>query len=123
MKGLRNRFERFCFRNRDRGIPNLMLYIVLGCGLVSILSMLGYDQIFQLLCFDRNAILKGQVWRLVSYIFTMHNSNILTTLILLYCYYTLGRALERTWGTLRFNLFYLVGILLMDICASRILRF
>ncbi len=117
MKGLRSRFERFCFQNRDKGIPNLMLYIVLGCGVVSAMSLLGYSQIYNVLCFDREAILQGQVWRLITYIFTMSSGNIFMTLILLYCYYSLGRALEQSWGSLRFTLYYLTGILLMDIFA------
>ena len=112
---LRTRFERFCMRNRNKGIPNLMLYIVLGCGVVSALQLLGYNELYSLLCFDRNAILQGQVWRLFSYVFTMGSSNILTTLILLYCYYSLGRSVENSWGTAKFNLYYLSGILLMDI--------
>ncbi len=117
MKNLRNRFERFCFQNRHKGIPNLMLYIVLGSGIVSVLSMLGYSQIYSLLCFDRDRILQGQIWRLITYVFTMQSGNILMTLVLLYCYYSLGRALEATWGTFRFNLYYLTGIVLMDAYA------
>lgn len=113
----RKSFERFCFKHRNKGIPNLMLYIVLGSGLVYLLSNLGYDQLYNLLRFDRSAILQGQVWRLFSYVFVLSNDNIFLTLILLYCYYSLGNAMERSWGTLRFNLFYLSGILLMDIYA------
>ena len=94
-----------------------MLYIVFGCGIVSILNMLGYDQIYSLLQFDRSAILQGQVWRLITYVFTMSGGGIFMTLILLYCYYSLGSGLERNWGTLRFNLYYFTGILLMDIYA------
>ena len=57
VKNLRSRFERFCHNNRHKGIPNLTLYIVLGCGLVSITQLMGYSEIFNLLCFDRAAIL------------------------------------------------------------------
>ncbi len=117
MKGLRNRFERFCFRNRDKGIPNLMLYIVLGSGIVSALALLDFPMIYSVLCFDRAKILEGQVWRLFTYVFTMSSSDIFTTLILLYCYYSLSRSLESSWGTFRFNLYYLTGIVLMDIFA------
>lgn len=117
MRNSSNRLNRFLLRNRDKGIPNLILYIVLGCGVVSVLYMLGYDQIYDLLCFDRAAILRGQLWRLFTYVFTMTSGNIFLTLILLYCYYSLGNALERSWGTLRFNLYYLSGIVLMDIFA------
>jgi membrane associated rhomboid family serine protease len=94
-----------------------MLYIVLGCGVVSALSMLGYSQLYQLLCFDKALILQGQVWRLVTYIFTMSGGNVLMTLIVLYCTYSLGRAVEMNWGTFKFNLYYLVGIVLMDVFA------
>lgn len=117
MKNLRRNFERFCYRNRNKGIPNLMLYIVFGCGVVSVLSLLGYSSLYELLRFDKNLILQGQVWRLVTYIFTMSGGNILMTLIVLYCTYSLGRAVEYNWGTLKFNLYYLVGIVLMDVYA------
>ena len=117
MKNLRRNFERFCYRNRNKGIPNLMLYIVLGCGVVSVLSLLGLADLNSLLCFDKTLILQGQVWRLVTYIFTMSGGNILLTLIVLYCTYSLGRAVESNWGTFKFNLYYLVGIVLMDVYA------
>lgn len=117
MKNLRRNFERFCYRNRDKGIPNLMLYIVIGCGVVSILSMLGYDGLYSVLQFDRELILQGQVWRLVTYVFTLYGGNVLTLLIVLYCAFSLGRAVESTWGTFKFNLFYLTGIVLMDVFA------
>lgn len=117
MKNLRHRFDRFCFVHRDKGIPNLMLYVVLGSGLVFLLKNLGYSLIYEMLCFDRSAILQGQVWRLFTYALTMDGGNVLLTLLLLYCYYSLGRAVEQAWGTLRFNLFYFSGILLMDIFA------
>ncbi len=114
MKNLRSRFERFCYQNRHIGIPNLMLYVVIGCGVVTALSLAGFPQIYSLLLFDREAILQGQVWRLFSWVFTASGGNILTTLIMLYCYYILGKTLENTWGSLKFNLYYLSGIVLMD---------
>ena len=117
MKKLRRQFNLFCFRNKDKGIPNLMLYIVLGSGLVYLMTNMGYTQLYSLLCFDRAAILQGQVWRLFTYAFAMQSGNVFLTLLLLYCYYSLGRAVEGVWGTFRFNLFYLSGILMMDIFA------
>ena len=116
MKNLRSKFERFCYRNRTKGIPNLMLYITLGSAIVYILSM--FDQsatLYKALCFDRDLILRGQVWRLFTYAFTYNAGHIIITAIGLFCYYTLGRAMENIWGTLRFNLFYFTGIVLMDI--------
>ena len=116
MKDLRRRFERFCFRNRDKGIPNLMLYISLGSALVYLFTLFTNNYtLYQYLIFDRELILQGQVWRLISYPLVYNAGNIVLTAITLLCYYSLGRAIENIWGTLRFNLFYLSGVILMDI--------
>ncbi len=116
MKKLRNRFERFCFRHRDAGIPNLMLFVSLGAGLVYLLSMFaGNYVLYDWLCFDRSLILQGQIWRLITYPLTYGTSNFLLTAISLLCYYSLGRSMEDQWGTLRFNLYYFTGMILMDI--------
>ena len=59
MKNLRNRFERFCFRNRDKGIPNLMLFIALGTALVCVMNLADEsDTLYYILCFDRAKILR-----------------------------------------------------------------
>ena len=120
MKNLRTRFNRFCLRNRDKGIPNLMLYLTLGSAVVYVMSMMaGNTVLYDYLCFDRNLILQGQVWRLITYPLTygVGNGNLLLVAISLFCYYSLARAIESIWGTFRFNLFYLGGILLMDVYA------
>ncbi len=116
MKNFRKRFELFCYQNRNKGIPNLMLYISLGTAVVFLMSQLaGNLFLYQLLCFDRTLILQGQVWRLITYPLTYYNSSLMLTIISLVCYYSLGRAMEIVWGTLRFNLFYLTGVVMMDI--------
>ncbi len=118
MGKLRNRFERFCFRNRTKGIPNLMLYISIGSAVVYLMSLFGGTNVlYNVLRFDRAAILQGQVWRLFTYVLTYDAGNILLTAISLFCYFSLGRAMENAWGTFKFNLFYLTGILLMDLFA------
>lgn len=114
---LRRNFERFCYKHRDKGIPNLMLYIVLGSAIVMLLSMFnGGGQLYSLLCFDKSSILKGQVWRLFTYVFTQSGSSFLE-LIFLYFFYMLGRHVEQSMGTFRFNLFYFTGVILMDVFA------
>lgn len=116
MKNLRKRFERFCYANRTKGIPNLMLYVTIASALVYVMSMFdGSATLYYALCFDRVKILQGQVWRLFTYAFTYSGGNILLTAIGLICYFSLGRAMENLWGTLRFNLFYFTGIILQDI--------
>ena len=118
MKNIRTQFERFCYRNRTKGIPNLMLYISLGTAVVYFMSQMAQNYVlYSLLCFDRSLILQGQVWRLITYPLTYGagNPNMVLIAISMFCYYSLGRAMENTWGTFRFNLFYLTGVLMMDI--------
>lgn len=113
---MRKKFERFCFKNRNHGIPNLMLYVTLGSALVYIMSMIDNSYtLYNWLYFDRALIMQGQVWRLVSYVLTYDAGNIFFTAVSLFCYYSLGRAMENVWGTLRFNLFYFSGILMQDL--------
>lgn len=116
MKNLRRKFDLFCFKNRDKGIPNLMLYIVLGNAVVYLMSLITNSNfLYQLLYFDRSLILQGQIWRLFTYALTYNGGNLLITAIALLCYYSLGKSIENIWGTLKFNLFYLTGIVMMDI--------
>ena len=119
MKNLSRKFERFCFRHRDKGIPNLMLYIALGSGLVSFMTMInGGGMLYELLAFDKAKILQGQVWRLVSWLLTdTLSANPLINVLFLYFFYRLGRAVELTVGTFKFNLFYAAGVVLMDVFA------
>ncbi len=117
MKNLRKRFERFCFKHRSAGIPNLMLFLSLGSALVYLLGMMANNYtLYYILCFDRNLILQGQVWRLFTYPLTygFGSLNVIFVAIGLLCYYSLGRVLEQLWGTLRFNLFYFSGMVMMD---------
>jgi hypothetical protein len=96
---------------RDFGIPNLMLIIVAAKAIVFLFSFFVQSQIDLrlFLYFDRAAILQGQVWRVLTFIF-MPDSNVLLYLaISLYFYYMVGSNLEREWGTLGFNMFYLIG--------------
>ena len=119
LKNLRRQFDVFCYKNRDKGIPDLMLYICLGSGLVSFAGMMnGGSFLYNLLCFDKAAILRGQVWRLFSWLLTEQlGGTAILSLLLLYFFYRLGKAVEMSIGTFKFNLFYLGGVLLMDLFA------
>lgn len=122
LKNLRARFARFCYRNGNRGVANLMLYIALGNLIVYCFSLVDQTNLlYSYLRFDASAILHGQLWRLFSYIFTylQDTSGIgaFVGMISLLCYYFMGRMLEQHWGVLRFNLYYLTGLVLMDLAA------
>ena len=122
MKNLRKSFERFCLKNRYKGIANLMLYIAIGNLITYVLSVIDPSKVvYSYLCFSRNAILHGQVWRLFSYIFTylidFGGYSVLLGVVSLFCYYSFGKILEQYWGVCRFNLYYLFGVLITDVAA------
>ena len=121
MKNFRRSFERFCLRNQNKGIKNLMLYICGGNAVVYLLSIIAQNySLYYMLCFDRTLILRGQIWRLFTYPLTMQAGtggglNILLVAIVLFCYYSLGTVIERRWGTLKFNIYYFSGVVMMDV--------
>lgn len=124
MSKLNYSYHRFLNNNRNKGIPNLMLWICIGNALVYFLSQFGTPlSLYSALSFDPQAIAHGQVWRLFSYIFTfagigdMSIYSIFSVALALYCSYWPARYLEQLWGSLRVNLYYLIGILAMDVYA------
>ena len=112
MKNLRRNFERFCLRNRNKGIRNLMLYICIGNAVVYLLSMFAQNYfLYYLLCFDRASILKGQIWRLFTFVLVpFSGGGPLSVVLGIYFTWFVGSALEREWGDFRFNLYVLLGM-------------
>lgn len=116
----KSRFANWLYKNRNKGIPNLMLWVAIGNLLVYLMtriSLKGY-LIVEALCFDPTLILQGQVWRTVTFIFTyLAGSNLFLGAVSLFFYYWIGKVLEQYWGILRFNLFYFSGIVIGAVFA------
>ncbi len=103
--------DRFCARHPRFGIPNLILYIVIGNAIVWLFSMMDTTGRFlPLLQFSPYNVLRGQVWRLISFVLIPEYSG-LWLFISLYFYYFIGSTLEREWGTAKFTVYYLSGVL------------
>ncbi len=116
MRKLMNRIERFCFQHPRFGIPNLMLVIAIGTIAVWVfMQMDTTGRIYQLLCMSGQAVLHGQVWRILTFVFLPGESNLIWFIISLYFYYWIGSSLEREWGTGKFTIYYLSGMLLTAI--------
>ena len=95
-----------------RYIRNLMQYLCIGMLGVFLLEYVPtLNSPWAFLRFDRELILRGQIWRVLTFIFIPPERNLLFIIFALYFYYLLGTALENRWGSRRFNLYYLVGIL------------
>ena len=117
MKKLMDRIDRFCILHPRFGIRRLMLYVVIGNILVYLLSMMDTTGlVYQKLCFSGQAILHGEVWRIVTYLFVpMEGGSLLLFLISMYFYYWIGSSLENEWGTGKFTIYYLIGALLQAV--------
>lgn len=113
MKKLMNKIDRFCWRHPNFGIPNLMIYVVIGTAIVWLFTMMDTTETLSYyLYFNPALFCRGQVWRLVTYIIMPTSSRPLMLLIQLYFYYFIGSSLEREWGKGRFTIYYFMGILL-----------
>ena len=115
LKKITQAIDRFCYNHPRFGIPGLMRYIVAGNLLVYFLTVFGGYEAVSFLLFDWNAILRGELWRLVTFLFFPGYGSLTDALFLvlfLYLYYMIGTTLEREWGTAKFNLFYLIGVVL-----------
>ena len=115
MKKLYDGVQRFCAAHPRFGIPNLMRVIVIGNVAVYVLMLLTQANdanALSFLTFNLNALLHGEVWRLVTFVFVPAYSSPFALLISLYFYYWIGSTLERQWGTAKFNLYYFSGMLL-----------
>ena len=110
MKSLMNKIDRFCYRHPRFGIPNLMLYIVIGNVIVWLFTWFA-PEILEYLEFSPYHILHGEIWRLVTFIIYPISTGYLA-IIAFYFYYFIGRTLEAQWGAGKFTIFILTGIVL-----------
>lgn len=101
-----NKLER---KYKKYAISNLIFYIIALNALVFVLSLAG-SPVEELLILYPRSLLKGEIWRLVTYIFIPPTSSPLWIIFILYFYYLVGSGLEQAWGAFRFNLYYLLGM-------------
>ncbi len=91
-------------------IQNLSLMLIL-CYAAGYIIQLFNGNFLTWLTLNPYAILHGQVWRLVTWIVVPPSSLDPFTIIMLFFYYSIGTSLERTWGTYRYNVYLLSGML------------
>jgi hypothetical protein len=112
--------ERFLARlERKLGrfaIPNLTYVLVAGMAAVYVLSMLK-PEFEKALILDVGAIKQGQVWRLFTYLFLPPSADMcglprpIVMLFALYFIWLMGTNLESEWGSFKYNMFWLVGMI------------
>lgn len=102
---LERKFGRF-------GIPNLTIYMIV-CYVIGYALMVVNPGILNWLSLEPAYILRGQVWRLVTWVlYPPSTSGVLWFAIaVLFFYYPIGTSLERTIGTFKYTLYILSGVI------------
>ncbi len=93
-------------------IRNLPLYTTIIYAAGFLMAEI-WPGVFGILSLNPYAIVHGQVWRLVTWILLPESGlGIFFTLLSMYFYYSVGRTLERAWGSFLYNVYYFSGIIL-----------
>lgn len=106
-----SKFWRFLERHAPwLGTPGVLKAVVLLNALTFMLLTLdpSYAGVLALI---PEKIMQGEVWRLVTYIFIPETQSAFWIIFALLFLWFLSSALEETWGPLRLNVFYLVGMI------------
>ncbi len=98
------------------GIQNLMMHISILTAIIFIVSIFRSDILYYLYL-SREGILNLQLWRLITFVLVPPTYSIIWIIFALYFYYFIGTALESTWGTLKFNAYYLINMIATIVCA------
>ena len=100
------------------GIPNLTMYIVI-CYVVGYLLMMVNPAVLSMLSLDISKVLRGQIWRLVTWVIYPPTSSSLLWFVvaIMFFYYPIGTMLERTWGAFQYTLYIFSGLLFTVIAA------
>lgn len=101
---LERRFGRYAIRD-------LMKYIILLYGIGFVINFVNPNIYTAYLSLNAEMILKGQVWRLITFIIQPPSNSVIFAAFALYLYYIIGINLENVWGAFRFNLYFFVGII------------
>ena len=121
LKKLNRAVDRFAHSHPNFGIPNLMMYVVAGNVIVYLLTVFaGYGAV-SFLTFDWHAITRGEVWRLVTFLFFPGYYSLrdaIWMVFFLHLYYMIGTTLEREWGTAKFSLYYISGVVLTVVTGA-----
>ena len=112
---LERKFGRF-------GVPNLTVYII-GCYVLGYFLAMFAPGVLNMLSLDMSMVMKGQIWRLVTWVIYPPSSVggtgnlVMFLLAIFFFYYPIGTSLERTWGTFRYTLYIFSGVLFTVIAA------
>ena len=98
-------------------VPNLMYYIIILYAAGFVLNIVNPEFYYRYLSLNAQAVLHGQVWRIVTFIIQPPSDSLVFIVFALYLYYMIAHNLEQAWGAFRFNLYFFSGMLFHVIAA------
>ena len=104
---LERKFGKYAIRHLTRYI---IICYVIGY-VLEIIAASGGPNVQMYLALVPGWILKGQIWRLVSWWLIPPTNLSFLTFIMLFVYYQLGTILEKVWGDFYYNLYIFLGLL------------
>lgn len=112
MRTLSRWLSRFCYDHPRLSIYGLIKYVIAGNIAVFMLDLFTHGSATNYLDFCPGLIFQGQVWRLVTFIFVPMSFSPLSFILSMLFFYYMGTRLEAVWGSSRFTVYYLLGIIL-----------
>ena len=72
---LNRAIDRFCILHPNFGIPNLMLYVVIGNVVLGLLSNFSTGNFLGVFAYTLDGLLHGQIWRLITFVLIPESSS------------------------------------------------
>ena len=91
-------------------INNLPLILVICYGIGFVLQQAA-PQVMEYLYLNPYLVLRGQLWRLFTWVLIPYGGFSVWSIIMLYCFYSVGSTLEYAMGKFRFNVYIFSGML------------
>jgi hypothetical protein len=105
LNALNRRFGRFA-------IPNLTIILIVGQVCTYVLKFTRPELVERFLLIP-SKVLEGEWWRVISFLFFPPCNNPLFVIFYFLLFHLIGTALEATWGTFNYNLYLLVGTIVV----------
>jgi hypothetical protein len=94
-------------------VPNLTAFLIAGQVLLYVVNSMpavqGRAPTLESIRLAPDMVMKGEVWRVLTYLFDPPLTNVLFAFFAWYLFYLMGTTLEAVWGTFRYNAFLGIG--------------
>ncbi len=100
-------------------IQNLTFWLI-GAWILGFIIQYTMPEVQKLLILEPALILRGQVWRIISWLLVPPPVHFLFLIFFLSCYYFIGTSIEQAIGTFRYNV-YLIGGMLCSVLGAFLL--